>query len=261
MNTIRCFYESVDAICPNKIQADAVKSLFRACFENGAPDKIIMNYGETKPSDEDGSETAGQFEDPNSGWMSHDVKNLLDPSTARSKLMRRRLADAQKRKTGSEISADDERYMRNAASAVADGNYYGANKFSEDAIAKNQNASTKEKIKKIQIMLNKKYPTLNLAVDGIWGKQTDAAWKRYKGNLPENTVYVDKKPNFEPAHEPGVKVSGGNQSTGGQSAADAASNALATASLNVPEDEHDCFPTLSPMFNKLHKQFDHNEHM
>lgn len=233
MNTIRYFFESVDAICSNKMQAEAVKSIFRACFEDGAPDKIIMNYGETSPSEEDNSKKKGQFEDPNSGWMSQDVKNVLDPSTARSKLLRRRLADAQKRKTGTEVSKDDERYMRNAGSAVADGNYYGAQKFSEDATAKNNDGQKTEKIKRIQRMLNKKYPTLKLDVDGKWGSKTDAAWKRYKRGLPENTVVVDKKPNFDPAREPGEQLRSGSKSTGGEAAANASSNAGANANAGA----------------------------
>lgn len=236
MNNTQYFFESIDAICSNKMQADAVKSIFKACFEDGAPDKIIMNYSETDQSDEDNNENQGKFEDPNAGWMSHDVKNLLDPTTAKSKLLRRRLADSKKRKTGSEISEDDERYMRNAGSATANGNYYGAQKFSEDAIAENNDEQKKEKIKKIQRMLNKKYPELNLDVDGKWGPKTDAAWKRYKSGIPENTVVVDKKPNFDPAHEPGQQIRSGSQSTRGDAATNAASTARAYANADAMKE-------------------------
>lgn len=151
MNNIVLFFESIDKIISNKNQANAVKSLFNICFESAYVD------------------SDGSFVDPNEGWQSYDLKQLVDPASTNNKHVKNLLAMAKDKRENTGISDKTERELRNASSDVVSGSF--------DRMAKE--SDTRRKIERIQEMLNAKYG-FNLVVDGKWGKQTDAAWKHHK---------------------------------------------------------------------------------
>lgn len=181
MSNVETFKFYASQLNLTKPQLEAVTDCFKACFE-------AHDDGETEPQSskvvKPTPETPNRmqhtpFEDPEAGWGQANMDKLLGD------IKNKRLANALKGPGAvPSVDAKDARRMFNDASDAAEGRYGNI----VDREEERQRGIAEEKAKRLEAKRRKNMERqkflnrelgINLDIDGIWGKQSQAAYEEY----------------------------------------------------------------------------------
>lgn len=166
MSNVDTFRQYASQIDLSPAQLEAVTECFQACFEadegeqadNGSEHAATETPDTTAPSE--ARQPHESFSDDNM-FTDVSMNELLKTDNPR-------LAKMMNAKKAAGVSKGDAKTLQTLAQHASGGNY--------GSIAANE--ETRQRTMRWQNFLNKKLG-LNLAVDGKWGKNTNAAYKQY----------------------------------------------------------------------------------
>ena len=191
MSNVETFKYYASQLNLTKPQLEAVTDCFKACFEADA-------NGDVEPSVTKMPKNVGvakkytHFEDPNAGYNPANLNQLLDQMPDNLKNM------VAGRKNGSELSADIQQDFASMPGHIVGNNQEGmkvqldrlrehldeegarqqAEEQKEAEAERQRLEANRRKIMERQKFLNRELG-INLAIDGIWGKKSKAAYAEY----------------------------------------------------------------------------------